>query len=181
MAERTKTGVIALIVVLVLAGAAGVGYLIYQAQIAQREAAALDKIRVFANERSAVGRSYARSLEGIEALRAQFRNLLVQNSQLPPSRLAALRDETTLAVIEANGLGGDLDAVLTYVAELEACIASRRCDAVIATGHQSPLTALRHWEQWYRPYVDRRRAEAPDVASGFYGYVGRPEAAPAVS
>lgn len=181
MAERTSTGLIATLVILGLLAAGGAGYLYWQNLLAQREARAVEEIRAFSDPDHPVGRSYARTLLGIEALRAQFRVLLAQNPQAPPSRLGRLRDEATLSIITANGLGGDLDQVIAYAAQLETCIADQECDAAIATGHQSPLTALKNWEQWYRPYVEQKRNDKPEVATDFYGYVGRQLAAPAVS
>jgi hypothetical protein len=152
----------------------GAGGLVYWNHLSeQRERHAFEKINMLGDEQNSVGQSYARTLSGIERLRTEFRKLVESNPEVPTNQLRALADETTLEVIKSQDLSSDVDTVVQYVADLDGCIAERRCDPRVATGHQSPLAALRNWEQWYRPYLDLRRDSAPDRESAFYRYLSR--------
>lgn len=152
----------------------GGGAIVYKSYVSElRERATLDKIEALGDEQNGVGRSYARTLSGIETLRREFRALVDKNPDLPSAELQALAGQTTLRVIADEGLSSDVDHVVSYVAELDSCIAKGDCDPRVATGQESPLAALRNWEQWYRPYLEWHGNGARDAAQGFYRYLHR--------
>jgi hypothetical protein len=165
-------GVIIAATIAIAAG--GVSGLVYWSKLTeQRERHALDKIGMLGDAHNAIGQSYARTLSGIESMRTEFRKLVESNPEVPTVKLRALADEKTLAVVKSEGLEGDVELVVDYVADLDSCIADGHCDPRVATGHQSPLAALRNWEQWYRPYLETRGDSAPDSESAFYRYLRR--------
>jgi hypothetical protein len=176
MAQPRRNGlvrgtIIAAAIAIAGGGAGGVVY--WDDLTVQRERHALDKIGMLGDEHNSIGQSYARTLSGIEELRTEFRKLVDSNPEVPTGQLRALADEATLKVITSQGLSSDVDLVVDYVADLDACIAEGSCDSRVATGHQSPLAALRNWEQWYRPYLEARRDNAADRESAFYRYLHR--------
>lgn len=173
MAEAKKRN--SLVSVIIGAAAiAAIGGLVYWFHVMQqRERQAFEKIEVLRDEHSSVGQSYVRTLQGIESLRVEFRKLVDDNPRVPTGQLQALADEATTEVIESEGLSQDVDLVVNYVADLDSCIAAGNCDPKVATGHESPLAALRNWEQWYRPYLERRQNSTPELASRFYSYLRR--------
>lgn len=176
MTQPRRTGFVrgTIIAVTIAVAGGGVGGLVYWNKLTeQRERHALDKIGVLGDEHNAIGQSYARTLSGIESLRTEFRKLVNSNPEVPTGQLRVLADETTLEVVKSRGLESDVDLVVDYVADLDVCIAEKRCDPRVATGLHSPLAALRNWEQWYRPYLEARQDSAPGRKSAFYRYLHR--------
>jgi hypothetical protein len=162
---------LALALVIVVGSAGGLFYWGKAAE--ERERQALEKIGLLSDQQNSIGRSYARTLSGIESLRAEFRMLVDSHPDVPTGQLRALADETTLKVIRSQGLAGDVDLVVDYVADLDACIAAGNCDPKVATGNDSPLAALRNWEQWYRPYLEASHNVGAERETAFYRYLGR--------
>lgn len=174
MASQTKRLPILVLPVAAVIAIIGGGAIVYKGYVSSlRERSTLDKIEALGDAQQGIGRSYARTLSGIEALRREFRALVDKNPDMPSAELQALADRATLRVIESEGLAGDVDRVVRYVAELDSCIARGACDPKVATGQESPQAALRNWEQWYRPYLEWHGNGARDAAQGFYRYLHR--------